>query len=117
MPWRIVIAAAWSAACVFVLIWTSIVLSDRTNQDAWATYVLFLATLVVLTFPSGIVVLALVAIPGKALADGWLWWAWLVFQWVCFTSVGYYQWFVFVPRLFVFVPRLFARARRVRAVN
>jgi hypothetical protein len=101
---RSIACGLWFGACVFVLVRTLVVYS-RADQDAWVAYVLFLGGLVALTFPAGIAVLALVVIPGSALAEGRFWWAWFTVQWMCFVAVGFSQWFIFVPRSFAAAAR------------
>ena len=97
MFWRI-IKYIWIIATIFVLVFSLYTSGGDTSSDISG---LFLIYMHILTFPFGMLV-QFVQIILYLIGLGDISNAYLIFtlQWLLFFSLGYLQWFVFVPLLY-----------------
>jgi len=100
---RRLVLIAWIVLCAVVLGMTEYVLWQ--SPQAHDVSLFFLGAMIVLTFPSGLLLLALVAL--LTLTDftrgvlDWLSSALIghLVIWAAMVALGYLQWFVWIPRL------------------
>ena len=88
--------STWLAACLAVLAIT--IYAGRTSPNDIGLF--FLAAMIVLTFPSGLIVIGIIALLASfaqgvldavPAALGW------PLTWILMVSLGYVQWFIAVP--------------------
>lgn len=99
-----IIKLLWFIACISTLLNLFSQSNNFQNQEAIITFAL---SMIAVTYPSGFLVWALFSLKAK-LAPGALFSneVDMIIRWLGFVFVGYFQWFIALPKLIVFIKKI-----------